>query len=247
MDRIPALPFLGVQSRLCSWGASSSVGRVLSKNAARYAVLIAVAALTSCAKQNQPETTLAVVRITEDMGDPFSKLLIVGVGRDNEHRRIYEYSMRDALIAKGASAEVSYKLFPQSDILSERELVGAVSGGDFDAVVITRVVWVSDQMEYVPGETRRVPTSEWDSFTSAPSRNFYVGSYQSSYEVVHTPGYYQRNIRYSVETMLFSMPRDGMKVWSALSETVNPESPETLINQITSVVAQAMEDQGLVK
>jgi hypothetical protein len=212
----------------------------------RTTLFLVLLALVSCAKNSGTNTALSVVRITEDMGGPFSKILVVGVGRDNERRRVYEYSMVNALTSRGARAETSYRLFPQSDVISDQAMVSAVSDGDYDAVVITRLVWVSEKMEYVRGETRRIPSSNWG-FTSAPSRNFFVGAYSDSYELVHTPGYYQKNVKYSVETMLFSMRRDGIKVWSALSETVNPQSTEALIDQIASVVAEAMEDQGLIE
>lgn len=212
----------------------------------RTTLFIVLLALAGCGKNDGTNTALSVVRITEDMGGPFSQILVVGVGRDNERRRIYEYSMVNALTSRGAHAETSYRIFPQSDVISDQAMVSAVRDGDYDAVVITRLVWVSEKMEYVPGETRRVPSSNW-AFTSAPSRNFFAGAYRDSYELVHTPGYYQKNVKYSVETMLFSMRRDGMKVWSALSETVNPQSIEALIGQITSVVAEAMDDQGLIE
>lgn len=226
-------------------GASSNVPLVKS-TLRRAALFIALSALAGCAKKTETNTALSVVRITEDMGAPFSNLLVVGVGRDNERRRIYEYSMVDALTAKGARAETSYRLFPQSDIIPEQQMVSAVQDGEYDAVLMTRVIWVSEQMEYVPGTTRRIPSANWE-VAGAPSRRFFAGAYVNSYELVHTPGYYKKKATYSVETMLFSMARNGMKVWSALSETVNPQSPETLIDEVTSVVARAMEDQGLIE
>ena len=199
-------------------------------------LLLALLTATGC-KKNKSDTTLATLRL-KDFEGSFSKLFVMGVGKNDERRRLYEDSLVSALDKEGVAAQASYEVFPQSEKLEKEEVLRAVREGGFDAVVVTHVIWVSRDLKYVPGKTRRIPTS---------SSNIYSFTYEQAYETVHEPGYYENYATYSVETMLFSVSRNGEKVWSALSETVNPESIEKLIDSVVAVVVRGMKDDGLLQ
>ncbi|MBW2375060.1 MAG: hypothetical protein JRF55_03580 [Deltaproteobacteria bacterium] len=74
---------------------------------------------------------------------------------------------------------------PESRLLTETELKGAIATNQFDGVLTMRLVSVDEDEEHVEGKTstaQRAPPFE--------------GYYQSSYEVAHEPGYYERATTY---------------------------------------------------
>jgi len=195
-------------------------------------LVLSVLATGACSKSQTKTTIPATWRNPEFTGDPFSKIFVVGVGRNGAYRRLYEDNMVRALEGHGATAEASWVVFPENDKLDAAKVVGAVNQGNFDAVVITRLLSVDEELEYVPGKP---PTSS----------DLYMAGYDKAYAVNSDPGYYATSTRYSVETALYSA-RDGMVVWLVRSETVNPDSVEEVIHSVSSSVAKKMKADGLI-
>lgn len=201
------------------------------------AVLALAMFVAGACSKNEPKTTVpGTWRDPDFSGGAFSSIFVIGVGRDDEHRRLYENSMVSALQKEGATAEASWGLFPQSEKLNKDEVLKTVGQRGFEAIVLTRLLSVDEQLEHVPEKTTYVPASNLD---------LYMLDYDQDYEVVHEPGYYKTRTTFNVETTLYTAS-DGRKVWWALSETVNPESVEEIIESVTTVVAKKMKSDGLI-
>jgi hypothetical protein len=214
---------------------ATTFARVFGRTIVVVAAVLALSMLTAgaCSKNETKTTIPATWRNPEFTGAPFSKLFVIGVGRNGDYRRLYEDSMVRALEAEGARAQASWALFPENDKLEAEKVMSAVSKGDFDAVVIARLLSVDDEVEYVPGKP---PTSS----------DLYMSGYNDAYAVNSDPGYYRTNIKYRVETALYSI-RDGMPVWLARSDTVNPDSVGEIIESVSSGVAKRMKSEGLIR
>ena len=206
-------------------------GRTTLAAAAVFA--LSVLAASACSKSQSKTTIPATWRNPEFIGEPFSKLFVLGVGRNGT----YQATLRgqhgpSARSAQGATAEASWVAFPENDKLDPAKVLSAVSQGDFDAIVITRLLSVDEEMEYVPGKP---PTSS----------DLYMAGYDKAYAVNSDPGHYARKTKYRVETALYSA-RDGIVVWLVRSETVNPDSVEEVIQSVSSSVAKKMKADGLI-
>ena len=209
---------------------------MIGRNTVRGAIGLAffVLATSACKKESQTTSTIpATWRNPEYTGQPFSELFVMGVGRNEAYRRLYEDSMVRALETEGVSAEASWVRFPDSGKLDKAEVLVAVSEGGFDAVVIARLLRVDDQVVYVPGKP---PTSSDE----------YMSGYDEAYAVKSDPGHYRTDRTYSVETAVYSI-RDKLLVWVVRSETVNPESVEQIIDIVSSSVAKKMNAEGLLR
>jgi hypothetical protein len=167
----------------------------------------------------------------------FKKLFIIGVGEDEGARRLFEDTFAKALAYKGTSARASWGVLPQSTQLTEEQVLGAVEGGGFDGVLITRLLSVDQSEEYVPGSTYTVPTTYYG--------HGYYGYYGTSYDVVHQPGYFKTNTTFRLETNLYAVAGSGL-VWSGQSETLNPESLTDVIDSMTAAVAKKLKDEKLI-
>jgi hypothetical protein len=202
-----------------------------------YAILfvIALAAIAGCQKTT---TTIPLSwrNPTYEAGS-FRKLFVIGVGEDDARRRSFEDQLARALALEGAAAQASWGHLPQSTQLTEEQIRGAIEGGDFDGVLITRLLGVDQSEEYVPPSTHAVPTSYYG--------YGYYGYYGTSYEVVHTPGYYKTNTTFRLETNLYSVAT-GDLVWSGQSATINPESLSDVIDSMTAAVAKKLKAEKLI-
>ncbi len=167
----------------------------------------------------------------------FKKLFVIGVGENDGGRRLFEDTFAKSLSEQGAAAQASWGLLPQSTRLSEEQIRGAIEGGNFDGVLITRLLGVDERQEYVPPSTYAVPSS-YHGYG-------YYGYYGASYDVVHQPGYFKTNTVFRVETNLYAVSNSEL-VWSGQSETLNPESLSDVIESMTAAVAKKLKAEKLI-
>ena len=170
-------------------------------------------------------------------GTTFKKLLVIGVGPDDAARRLFEDTFAKAIALQGAAAQASWGLLPQTQKLSEAQIRGALDSGDYDGVLITHLLSVDKDQEYVPPSTYTVPRGYYG--------YGYYGYYGTSYEVVHQPGYYKTNTTFRVETNLYAAAT-GELVWSGRSNTVNPASLTDVIDSMTTTVAKKLKQENLI-
>ncbi|MBW2214013.1 MAG: hypothetical protein JRF48_06160, partial [Deltaproteobacteria bacterium] len=152
-------------------------------------------------------------------------------------RRLFEDTFTKALAERGTSAQASWGLLPQTTQLTEEQIRGAIEGGNFDGVLISRLLSVDQSQQYVPPSTYTVPTS-YHGYG-------YYGYYGSSYAVVHEPGYFKTNTVFRLETNLYSVANSDL-VWSGQSETLNPESLTDVIDSMTAAVAKKLKEEKLI-
>ncbi len=163
-------------------------------------------------------------------GAPFEKLFILGVSKSDERRRLFEDSLARALASEGIASEASWRSLPTSDLLSAPNIGAAIAAGEFDGVLVTRLVEVDVRVK------RGV-----DPIVGTP---MYV-TYRKSYDQVHDPNFFDPNADYRVETSLFSGETEQV-VWMGWSVTAKPKSVEDGIDSLTRRIARTLRSEGLV-
>jgi hypothetical protein len=195
-------------------------------------VLLGAAVLAACGASTKIPNTW---RNPAHQDAPYQRIFVIGVGENDTNRRLFEDQFAVALSVRGAVASPSYGALPQSERLSEAQIRGAIRGGGFDGVVVTRLLGVDEKTEYVPPRTRTVPGNIRE----------YSGYYGTSWNVVHKPGYYTTNTIVRLETNLYDVGT-GELVWSGQSETFNPSSMKDSIDSITKAMAKRLREESLV-
>jgi len=198
---------------------------------------IALGVLTSlagfgCATQ----TKLSGVWVAESPA-PLSKILVIGVARTEARRRIFEDRFVEALGGRGASAVASYTLLAAEGQLEESAIRAVVREQDFGSVIVTRFLRVDEETTYVPPETRMVPSG-------AMGYGLY-GYYGMAWSLETTPGYTRTTRIVRLATNLYDA-RSEKLVWSADSDTLNPDSPEDAIGSVTKAIAERLAQDGLL-
>jgi hypothetical protein len=161
------------------------------------------------------------------------KVLVVALLKNETSRHKAEDQMLRYLNGKGiASYNYSDNNFNKLD---EVALVNKVRGDGFDGVVMMRLIDVDKEMTYTPG-----------SYNSFP--NYYQnfgGYYRRGWQNYSTPGQYNTTKTFNVETNVYSL-KDNKIVWSALTESVNPDGVEQMTAEIADVVYKKMLKEGFV-
>ena len=183
----------------------------------------------------------------------FEDLLVIGVADTNETRRLYEDTFSRVFVSEGARSQPSYRLLPQSGPLSEEQIRGAMEGGGFDGVLITTLVSVDEQREFVPPPEQQNnrpasnvgPGGQMNVRTS-PGGVGYFQSYSRSYSATHIEGYYKTDTTYRFTTELYS-GGTGTMVWRGESETVNPKNRADKVGSVAEAVVRELKSEKLLQ
>src|SRR5215510_7431881 len=153
------------------------------------------------------------------------KVATVYISRDGTMRRRVEDSMTQRLAHMGVRAVPAYSILSDDDLKDRDRAKAKLVAGGYDGVVALRLVGK---------ETRLVATP--------PTFDGYWGT---AWPGAYDPGYLNTETVVRVETNVFSLA-DNKLVWSGLSKTVDPNTMRSTIDDVTKVVAKALENQQIV-
>jgi len=196
-----------------------------------YAVLVAAAA--SCA------TSSTLVQRWSDpayVGHKGDKMMIVALAKDERNQHTWEDAFSAALSSVKIQPIKGSTVLPHSSAADEATMKEAIRNSGANLVAVSRLVDVEKEQVYVPGSTY---------YTPAPSYYGMYGYYYNSYGMVNTPGYYQENKVYKLETNVYNVQNEKL-VWSGLTETVNPETAQDAANSVIQVVIGDMIDSKVI-
>jgi hypothetical protein len=183
-------------------------------------------------------------RAPDHVGAPLKKIAVFVLDRDENMRRFAEDQAVRSLPG-GTSGLASYRLFetPEQDI---EKIKGRLARDGFDGILMARTVSVDKTKEYVPPQTITVPTGPIlvGPVVNAKTLEVYY-PYVWGYSYQTLPGYTAETTTIIVETVLYRLP-DGEAVWSAVSETRNPQSKLEMVQEMTRLVEQQLAKEGLI-
>jgi hypothetical protein len=214
-------------------GSSRSAGRSIL-GAALAAFLISAGGLTAgCSSTN---TSLVNMWRDPDYRQPMSKLLIIGIQKDQATRRNWEDRFAEELVQHGVAAVPSYSLFP-GDLPDTQRVIEVVRREGYDGVVMTRPLSSTVESRWVSGYVREIPTLGYDPW---------YGVYYNYYRRVYEPGYVEadRVVRYEIN--LWSTSEPGRLVWTGTTESVDPTSAEQVSREISAKIVPELEEQGVL-
>jgi hypothetical protein len=205
--------------------------------------IIAAATLAACSK-----TKTSIPQSYRNPGyeqTVFKKLFVIGVAENQESRQAFEDAFAKAIADEGGAAQSSWSLLPQSEQLTEEEIRAAIAAGNFDGVLITRLLSVDKDQEYTPASTYNNPRTRYYSGGGGMYGYGFYGFYGTTYAKVHEPGYFETSTTIRLETNLYSAANDGL-VWTGQSDTVDPESIPDARESMTTAVAKKLKEEKLI-
>jgi len=203
-------------------------------------LLAGVLAVAGCASTRLVSTW----RAPDLAGPPLKKIAVFVLNPDENLRRFAEDQTVRSL-PPGTSGLASHRLFekPEQNIETIKSRLGKEG---FDGVLMLRTVSVDKTQQYIPPQTVPVPTGPMLAGPVVDPRTLDVYyPYVWGYSYQTTGGYTAELTTIVVETVLYRLP-DGQAVWSAVSETRNPDSKVEMVQDMVSLIEQQLSKEGLI-
>jgi len=203
----------------------------------RAAALAALALLGACAAPTVLNTQWANPKFAGQ--PPMRSILVMAVTQDPNNRRNFEDQMVAQLTARGVKAVPSYQFAPEAGAADQVKLEKVVTESGAAAVLLSRVVNVSQEVKVAPGMYMGPPMG----YGFGGFYGYYGGMWAGAYYTPPTV-YTQQNV--AVDTRLFDT-KNYTLVWSA-STTTTPTggSTQSLFEQFSSLIVAALAKDGFV-
>jgi len=181
----------------------------------------AILLLAGCGPSTKIEKTWTDPSFTPATVQSYKKILVMGLLKDESTRRIAEDKMVAAF--KNVTAVQSYSYLQPADTIRS-EVEDKLKKDGFDGVVIMRLADVDKSVSYVPGTG-------------------YGGWYGYRYS---SPGYYQEDKTFYVETNFYSLPETKL-LWSGTTSSLNPNKLDRTLDDVINTLKGQLQKQKLIK
>lgn len=177
----------------------------------------------------------------------YTKIMVKGVSSDVVKRASVENAVVNDLRRYGINAVAGSNIFPDTFIDSDSD--GKVDKEDktiiadklkelgIDGVFMISLMDVKEDERYVPGTTYYTPYVGY-----YPFYNYYW----NTYNVVHSPGYYTKSTNYFLSSNFYDLSNEQL-IWSAQSETFNPQSLSDFSKSFAGAVTEDFVSSGVVR
>lgn len=180
----------------------------------------------ACGPSTKLEKSWADPSFNTTTTKPFAKVLIIAPLKDAASQRTAEDKIAKQL-KQGVGVQ-SYSYLSAAD--TNKNVVDAKLIKDgFDGIITMQLKEVEKSTSYVQGS----------SYGGYGYRGYYgYGSY--------SPGYYEENKTFMVETNLFSI-RENKLLWSGTTSSLNPTSFEKTMDQIIYTIKYELQKKGMIQ
>lgn len=192
-------------------------------------LVIGLSALATCSSGTQLAGTWREPQMT---GVPFQKVIVLVLAKDTIMRRIAE----DEFVARASGstqAVQSYSLIPEDELGDQEKVKARLAAANIDGAAVMRLVGSDSQVTYNPGSYVTAYYTFW-------------GYYGYAYPMVFDTGYVTADRVVRVETNVYSVTGDKL-IWSGLSESMNPDSAQQIVDDVVRVVVSNLKSNGIVR
>jgi len=190
-------------------------------NPGKILLYASILLLAGCGPSTKIEKTWTDPSFTPATVQSYKKILVMGLLKDESTRRIAEDKMVAAF--KNVTAVQSYSYLQPADTIRS-EVEDKLKKDGFDGVVIMRLADVDKSVSYVPGTG-------------------YGGWYGYRYS---SPGYYQEDKTFYVETNFYSLPETKL-LWSGTTSSLNPNKLDRTLDDVINTLKGQLQKQKLIK
>ena len=196
--------------------------------------LVAVCTVTVAAK-----TTFSSVWKSPEAARIFlggAKVAAVVIDQDESLRVAGEEALADELTKRGMQGVPSYRMMPKELLKQPEQARGWFEKAGVMGVIAFRLI--SDE------QRRTITPSTWSSAYYSTIGGYY--GYGWGTAAVFTPGSDRTERFVSLETLVFSVPRNSL-IWAGVSTTDNPKSARDIVEEVVREAVKEMEKQGLTR
>ena len=198
------------------------------------AILLLTAVLVTTVVAAPKFTSTWKAPIAGEVSFAGKKVAALVITNDDSLRVSGEEALVRELNARGMQGVATYRIAPKEELATAEKAKPWFERSGVEGVVALRPVGAEKRNTYTPGT--------WT--------NPYYGSFWSYYGYgwgsVYIPGRIDSDTVVTVETLIFSVPRNAL-LWAAVSETKNPKSLQKFLEDLVKESVKELHKQGLAK
>ena len=166
------------------------------------------------------------------------KIMVVAVTENSRNRLVFEREFVEEFKKTGIEATASVDVTPSEEKSNEGVILAEARKRGISMILVTHLIGVDEKSVYHPPKTRTVSRGGY--------HNRFNSYYPRVYEYVHEPGYYTQHKSVNLETNLYETGTEKL-VWSVTSETIDPESVNTIIESLSKEVIKNLRKNKLLE
>jgi hypothetical protein len=162
------------------------------------------------------------------------KVAALVITNDDSLRVAGEESLARELTGRGLQGVATYRIAPKEELGDPEKAKGWFERAGVEGVVAMRPVSSEKRATYTPGT--------WVN----PNYGTLWGYYGYGWGSVYVPGTIERDTVVTVETLIYSVPRNTL-LWAAVSETKNPKELGRFVQELVKESIKELHKQGLAR
>lgn len=203
--------------------------------------VIAITLLVSCAPSTQLTKTWVDPSLNAETVKSYQKVLVIAQFKDDSSRRIAE----DKIVASSSKGNFmqSYNYLKEGQQAQDLVVASLVKDG-IDGIILMRLTDIEKSTSYVPGTTYYGGWGYGGGYYGGYGGWGYGGiGYGAAYG---TPGYYQEDKTYYVETNFYDVQTNKL-LWSGTTSTINPSQINETLDGVILTIKTELNNKGLIK
>jgi hypothetical protein len=174
----------------------------------------------------------------------FSSVFVASLSSNNIVRATVENDIASELERQGIVSFKGIEEFPpgiKRDSLTKEEILGSMRNKKADAILTISLIRKETESRYLPGSSYR-----YDPLLRYPYYSDFWGYYSYWSPYAYSPGYYEENRIYYLETNLYDSATEQL-IWSAQSRTYNPTNIKEFSREFSKVIVTKLKEDGMLK
>ena len=167
---------------------------------------------------------------------PLNKMLVISISKNTTHRRIWEDAFSAELVKHGVIPTPSYRLFPDA-LPDTNQVYQIVQSNGFDGVLITRRLPSEANPQYVQGNSGQEQDMRY-----VWRRDRFVPYYRNVWHAGYVDS--QKTDIRAID--VWATKNEGQMIWSATSETPEPNSIQEVRPEIVKLVMSELTKQRII-
>ncbi len=160
------------------------------------------------------------------------KVAAVVISNDESLRMSSEEALVRELAARGVEGVPAYRIVPKEALRKVDTARPFFERAGLEGVIVLRPVSLDREQTYTP--------DTW----AMPYYGSLWGYYGYGWGSVTTGGYISNTTVLTVETLIFSLPKDRL-IWAGVSETEDPKDAQRVVADLVKSAAKELKKQGL--
>jgi hypothetical protein len=173
-----------------------------------------------------------------------NRILVTALTSKTNVRQTVEDELAAELKKNGYSATKSIDVIPPTFTEGKEPdkdaLLRKIDGTGVDAILTVALIDKETDTRYVPGNQAYSPVTRFGYYGR------FGGYYTNWYPTLYSPGYYTEDKVYFLETNLYDASSEEL-LWSAQSETYNPNGLSDFSKDFASVMLIKMKKDGVLR